>query len=50
MKILFMGIVILGAMMPRMLQDKRIVSHSSLNKSLVSMKSLRKVYVEGLCV
>lgn len=50
MKILFYGDSNTWGYDARMLQDKRIVSHSSLNKSLVSMKSLRKVYVEGLCV
>lgn len=42
MKIFFLGIVIRGAIMPRMRLDNQIVLRSLLKRHLVNMKLLRK--------
>lgn len=49
MKILFLGIVIRGAMMLKMRLDNQIVLRSLLKRHLVNMKLLRKAYVVEHC-
>ena len=48
MKILFLGIVIRGAI-PKMRLDNQIVLRSLLKRYLVNMKLLRKAYVVEHC-
>ncbi len=49
MKILFLGMVIRGAMIPKMRLDNQIVLRSLLKRYLVNMKLLRKAYVVEHC-